>query len=158
MELAPKIVAETAFALSATVSATLTTMVQTAKILNLLTSSIVAIYAHLIKALAISFQSRIITDTLAVNVFQVTLVYTVRYPFVQAAVALMENVQHPTPVNASEEEWEQIVKSIVVVEGMVHAKPIKLANVIKDSFLIQPPKNANFLAMAKIAINATGLT
>lgn len=84
--------------------------------------------------------------------------YTVRYPFVPAAVASMENVQHPTPANASEEEWELIVKLTVAVEDMEHAILIKHVSVMKDSFSIQHPKNANFLVMTRIVINVMVLT
>lgn len=34
----------------------------------------------------------------------------VLYLFAAATVAIMENVQHPTHANASEGEWERIVK------------------------------------------------
>ena len=82
----------------------------------------------------------------------------VLYLFVAVTLATMENVQHPTHANASEEEWEQIVKSTAAVEDMEHAILIKHVSVMKDSFSIQHPKNANFLVMTRIVINVMLLT
>ena len=84
--------------------------------------------------------------------------YTVQYPFVPAAVASMGNVQHPTHANASEGEWERIVKLTAAAGDMELVNQIRLASVIKDSSSIQYPKNANFLAMVRVVINVTALT
>jgi hypothetical protein len=66
----------------------------------------------------------------------------------------MESVQLLTHVNASEEEWVQIVKLIVDVEDMEHAIQMALVNAIKDSFSTQLPKNANLIAMVLAVISA----
>ena len=75
-----------------------------------------------------------------------------------AIVAIMENVLLLTHVNASEEEWERIVKSTAAVEDMEAANQIKLVSAIQDSFSIQLQKNVNFLAMVRIVINAMAQT
>ena len=54
----------------------------------------------------------------------------VLYLFVAVTVATMENVQHPTHVNASEGEWERIVKLTAAAGDMELVNQIRLASVI----------------------------
>ncbi len=67
MEAAQKAAVEMGFVLLEIANAILIIMEQTVKTVNLSISLTVATYAHLIKALAISFQCKIIKDILAAN-------------------------------------------------------------------------------------------